>query len=148
MRFECLNGTFSKVAAMNVRRYKLVGSFPILGDGADLFCPGFVVKHLVTHSVTACLETGHKARVGWDAESVVAGLEGFGEDGIGIAVIGKHDVLIAAARTDREATHVICEEFADGVRPDVHFLRRGEGRVGRGTGGRALGLVERRPCRT
>jgi hypothetical protein len=47
--------------------------------------------------------------------SVVAGLEGFGEDGVGIAVIGQHNVLITASRTDREATHVISEEFADGV---------------------------------
>ena len=115
MRFERLNGTFSKVAAMYVRRYELVGSSPILGDGADVFCAGFVVEHLVIHSVAACLETGHKTRVGWDAVSVVARLEGFDEDGIGVAVIGQHDVLIAAAQTDREAAHVVCEEFADGV---------------------------------
>ena len=41
--------------------------------------------------------------------------EGFDEDGIGIAVIGQYDVLIAAARTNREATHIVSEEFADGV---------------------------------
>jgi hypothetical protein len=43
-------------------------------------------------------------------------------DGIGVAVVGKHDVLVAAARADWEASHVVGEEFADGVRPDVQFF--------------------------
>ena len=75
--FEGLDGMFGKVAAMNVWRYELIGSFPILGDGVDVLRAGFVVEHLVIYSVAACLKSGHKARVGWDVVSVVAGLERF-----------------------------------------------------------------------
>ena len=65
------------VAAINVWRHELVGSFPIFGDGMDAFCASFIVKLMVIHSVAACLKTGHKARVVWDAVSVIAGLERF-----------------------------------------------------------------------
>ena len=75
--FEGLDGTFDKVAAMNVWRHELVGSFPILCDGMNELCASFMVMDMVTHIVPMCLKTGHETHVGWNVVSVIAGLEGF-----------------------------------------------------------------------
>ena len=63
MRFEGLDGAFGKVVAVNVGGYKLVGSFPVLRDGANEFRTGFIVKDLVSDSVATCLESGHEPGV-------------------------------------------------------------------------------------
>ena len=54
--------------------------------------------------------------------AVMAGLEGFNKDSVGVAVVGQHDVLVATARADGEAAHVICVELADGFDSDVEFF--------------------------
>ena len=51
--------------------------------------------------------------------AVMVGLEGFNKDGVGVAVVGQHDVLVATARADGEAAHVVSVELADGFNPDV-----------------------------
>ena len=71
-----LDGTLGKVAAKNVWRHELVGSFPITCDGMNELCTRFIVKDMVTYSVPACLKMGHEMHVGWNAVSVIAGLEG------------------------------------------------------------------------
>lgn len=81
---------------------------------------------------------------------VFARAEGRIEDGVGVAVVGNHDVLIAAARTNREPTGVVCVEFADRFDADVNFvgalgwewqIGNGWSRSGRGLGeGLDLGL--------
>ena len=43
MSFKGLDGTFGKVAPMNVGRHKLIGGFPVLGDGSNVLLAGFVV---------------------------------------------------------------------------------------------------------
>ena len=54
MSFEVLDGKFCKVAKVNVRRYELIGGFPIFCDDSDVFGTGFIVKDLVINSVAAC----------------------------------------------------------------------------------------------
>ena len=44
-------------------------------------------------------------------------MEGLDEDGISVAVLGNHQVLVAAAGADREASCVVCVERADGFYP-------------------------------
>ena len=55
-------------------------------------------------------------------------------------MVGEHDVLVAAARADWEASHVVGEEFADGVRPDVQFFGGRGGSWWWGRGGASLGF--------
>ena len=78
------------------------------------------------NKVAAFLELGHDAVVGCDAVAIVAGLKGFDEDDITNAVVSEHDVLVAATEKEREAGHVISEEFADGFYPNVKFIGLGE----------------------
>ena len=100
----------------------MIGAVPVFGDGVAVFCAGLIVKELVFDYMAALLEFRHDASVGWDVVAVVFGLEGLDEDDVGVAVVGEHDVLVATARTDGEATHVVGEELADGSDPNMEFV--------------------------
>ena len=67
--------------------------------------------------VTASLEAGHDASVGRYSVEVFSCLEGLDEDGVFIAMVGHHQVLVAAAGADREASCVVRVERADGFHP-------------------------------
>ena len=75
--------------------------------------------------MAASLEAGHDAGVGWDVVAVFACLEGLNEDDVGVAVIGDHEVLVAAAGADQEASCVVGVERADGFGPEVELFGRG-----------------------
>ena len=113
MSFEGADGAFGYVAPMDVGRYQLVCSRPDVGDMAAVFLAGFVVKDLMVDDVAASLEAGHDAGVGRYAVAIFLCLEGLDEDVVFIAVIGHHQVLIAAAVADEEAACVIRVEHAD-----------------------------------
>ena len=68
----------------------------------------------MVNDVTVSLETGHDAGVGRDAMAVFSCLEGIDEDGVCVTVVGDHQVLVAAAVTDGEASCVLCVDRADG----------------------------------
>ena len=60
--------------------------------------------------------------------TVVVRFEGFDKDGIAVAVVSDHDVLVATAGACGEVTNVICIECADGLNRDMKLLggsRRG-----------------------
>ena len=59
MCLEGLNGTFSRIGAMDIGRSKLERSVPVLGDGGAVFLAGFVVKDLVFDNVAFVVEAGH-----------------------------------------------------------------------------------------
>ena len=44
--FGCVNGMFSRIASVNTRGYKLVGSLPGLGDGLFAGSIDFIIKDL------------------------------------------------------------------------------------------------------
>ena len=56
--------------------------------------------------------------------AILAGLERFDEDGVGVAIVGDHEVLVAAAGADWEAAHVFGVESAGGLDPEVDLFRR------------------------
>ena len=78
----------------------MVCSRPNVGDVAAVFLAGFVVEYLVVYGVAASLEACYDAGVGGYAVAVLSCLEGLNEDGVCIAVVGHHQVLVAAARAD------------------------------------------------
>ena len=47
------------------------------------------------------IEAGHNVGVVWDVVAVFACLEGLNEDDVGFTVIGKQEVLVAAAGADQ-----------------------------------------------
>ena len=71
--------------------------------------------------MAASLEAGHDTGEGRDAVVVFLCLEGLNDDDVGVAVIGDHQVLVAAAGADSEASCFVCVERADGFYPDVEL---------------------------
>ena len=69
------------------------------------------------NDVAARLEAGHDAGVGGYAVAISSWLEWLNEDGVCIAVIGHHQVLIAATGADGEAAYVVRVERAGGFYP-------------------------------
>ena len=69
-----------------------------VSDVAKVLLAGFVVKDLVVNNVAALLEAGHDVSVCRDTVAILARLEGFNEDDVGVAMVSDHEVLIAAAR--------------------------------------------------
>ena len=117
MSFEGADGTFGYVATMDIGGYQLVCGCPDVDDVSVVFLDGFVVEDLVVDDVTASREAVHDASVGRYAVEVFSCLEGLDEDGVGVAVVGVHQVLVAAAGADWEASCVVCVERADGFYP-------------------------------
>ena len=117
MIFEGVDGKFRYVATMDIRGYQLVCGCPDVGDVSAVFLACFVIEDLVVDDVTVSLYAGPDAGVGRYAVMVFSCLEGLDEDGVCVAVVGNHQVLVASAETDREASCVVCVERADGFYP-------------------------------
>ena len=124
MRFEGADGPFCRVAAVHVGWHELVGAVPGGRDGIAVGCAGFVVEDVSGHMETSRFEARHDVVVGWDAVVIVFGLEGLDEDGVGILVVGHHDILITASRPDWEAARVVSEEGAGSDFSEVDFVSR------------------------
>ena len=91
---------------------------------SEILIACFVVEDLVVYDVAASLEAVHDAGVGWDVMAVFACLDRLDEDDVGVTVIGNHEVLVAAAGADREASCVVCVERDDGFHPYVELSCR------------------------
>ena len=88
-----------------------------VGDVSPVFLACFVIEDLVVDDVTASIEAGHDAGVGRDAVAVFSCLQRLNEDGVCVAVVGKHEIFVAAAGADGEASCVVYLERADGFYP-------------------------------
>ena len=86
---------------MGVRGHELVLNFPVFFYYAAKFLADIVFEHLVFNGLDTVLEAGNDAVVGVDVVVVVIGLEGFDEEDVAFTVVGKHDILVAAAGADR-----------------------------------------------
>ena len=122
MSLEGEDGTFGYVAKVDVGGYQLVCGCPDVGDVSALFLACFVIEDLVVDDVNASLEAGHDASVGRYAVAVFSCLEGLDEDGVCVVVVGDHQVLVAAAGADREASYVIYVERDDRSYPKVKLF--------------------------
>ena len=67
--------------------------------------------------VTTILEADHDTSVARYAVAVFSCLEGLDEDGISVAVVDDHQVLVTDVGADWEASCVVCVERADGFYP-------------------------------
>ena len=122
MSFEGADYPLSGVAEVDVWRDKLELTYPIVLYFQLVGLAGLVVEYLDVNSVAAILETRHYAVVRLNALSIVPGLEGFDQNGIGVDVVRQHNVVVAVAGSDRDADHVVCVELADGLKEGVDFL--------------------------
>ena len=99
----------------------MVSGCPDVGDVSEVFLARFVIADLMVDDVAESLEAGHDTGVGRDVVAVFPCLEGLDEDGVGVAVVSDHGVLVAAAGADWEASCVVCVECANGFYPDVEL---------------------------
>ena len=67
---------------------------------STVFLARFDIEDLVVDDVAASLEEGHDAGVGRDAVAVFLCLEGLDEYGVGVAVVGDYQILVATAGAD------------------------------------------------
>ena len=95
----------------------MVCGCPDVGDMSEVFLSSFVVEDLVVDDLTASLEAGHDASVSRYAVTVFSCLEGLDKDGVSVAVVGDHQVLVAAAGENWEASCIVRVERADGFYP-------------------------------
>ena len=105
--FEGADGTFGDVAAVDIGGYKLVRGLPYVSDVATVLLADFVVEDLVVNDVAALLEAGHDAGVCRDTMAILAGLEGFDEDDVGVTMVSDHEVLVASYGEEWEAACVV-----------------------------------------
>ena len=68
------------------------------------------------------LEARHDAAVGYYAVTVMAGLKGFNQDDVDVAMKCDHDVAVARAGADGEPAHVISVKFTDRLDNYVDFV--------------------------
>ena len=122
MGLEIVNGLFGSAAAVGVRGNKLVLNFPVFFYYAAKFLADIVFEHLVFNGLDTVIEAGNDAFVGVDMVVVVLGLGGFDKEDVAFTVVGKHDILVASAGADREATHVSIVHISGGKDLDMEFV--------------------------
>ena len=122
MGFKGADGTFRDVAAVEIGGNELVCGLPYVSDVAMVLLSGFVAKDLVVNDVAALLEASHYAGVCGDTVAILAGMEGFNEDDVGVAMVSNHEVLVAAAGAEWEAACVVGVESAGGIEPEVDLF--------------------------
>ena len=114
--FEGVNGMLGSVAVMHVRGYELVRHLPLLLDDAFALHANLITKDLEINLVDTNGRMMHDSIVGSNVILVLLGLERADEDGIGITVVGSHDVL------NGKTTSVASVELEDGLHPNLGSL--------------------------
>ena len=101
--------------AVYVWRENMELAGPIVFYGHLVGLDGLVFEDSGVNSVAAILEPRHDKFVRRNVVSVVPGLEGLYQNGIGVDVVCQYNLMVAAEGSDREAAHVVCVELADGL---------------------------------
>ena len=109
--FEGADGLFRNVAAVDIRRDKLEGAGPVLNDGTAVFGTGLIIEDLEVNDVAFGLETSHDVVVGGKTVAIVTRVKCRDKDGVGVDMVGKHDVSVATSGADGEPTCVISVEL-------------------------------------
>ena len=87
MSFEISDGSLGDVASTDVWGHKLERAASHVLDGQFVGLAGLVVQDLQVYGVAALFETRHDAVVCRNAMAVLARLEWFNQDGVGVKVV-------------------------------------------------------------
>ena len=107
---------------MYIGGHELVYGLLDVSGVAAVLLAGFVVEDLVVNDVAVLLEAVHDAGVCGDTVAILAGLEGFDEDDVGVTMVSDHELLVAAAGAEWEAACVVGVESAGGIDPEVELF--------------------------
>ncbi len=124
MILECANGAFCLIAAMHVWKDKLESGVTFKGDCFFKGSAGFVIQDLEINGEPPGHQTRHNGIICCNAVAVALGFEGLLENEVAIGMEGNHDVLVAGACSDGEATSVIGEVLAEWFCDDQHLVGR------------------------
>ena len=100
MCFEGADGSFSNVAVVDIQRDELEGAVPVFNYGAAVFRNGFVIDDLEVNAVAFGLEASHDVVVGGETVVIVVRLKYIDKDGVGVDVVGDHDLSVATLVAD------------------------------------------------
>ena len=117
-----MDGSFGSAVEVDIRGHELVLNFPVFFYYAEKFVADIIFEHLVFNGLDTVLEAGNDAVVGVYAVMVLLGLEGFNEEDVVFTVVGKHDILVASAGAEMEATHVAIVQIVGGKDVDMEFV--------------------------
>ena len=120
--FEGADHVFGNVALVNVRRYLLVFSFPLVGDAVNVGGTGFIIKYLEVDRESVCLHAFHDGVVCRDLVCISLEFERFNDDCVGSHVMCKHDVTISAAQFNWKLSHVVSEDCVHCSSVDVELV--------------------------
>ncbi len=124
MILEHANGAFHPIAAMHVWRDKLESDVPVEGDCFFKGDAGFVIQDLEINRESLGRQMHHNGVICCNAVAVTLGYEGLLEDEVAVGVEGNHEVLVAGACSDGEATSVTGEELAEQFCDDKDLVGR------------------------
>ena len=126
MVFPSLDGSFSCILAMVVRRDALEGDFVFLESFFELV-GALVVEEVQLGRTAAGLKLPTQLGPGFGELASLATFEGRGESGVGVAVAEDHDTIVAARQLDRELACLVGARFFELVCAFVlWFLGRAE----------------------
>ena len=94
MVLECPDGSFGRILSVDVRRYQLEAA-PIGSDGMLEHRTNIVVEDVQCRGGVVLCQSCVDILISCDAVGVMFGRERPDEDGVGRAMDGDHDVLIA-----------------------------------------------------
>ena len=114
---------FNNVATVDIWRDEPEDAVTVFNNGTAVFGTGFVVEDLEVNAVAFGLEASHDVVVGGKMVAIIARLKCRDKDGVGVDVVGKHDVSVATSGADRELAHVISVDLNYWLYPDMEFLR-------------------------
>ena len=117
-------GSISSIAKVDIWGHQLAVTRPLFRDDTMILSADFIINNLEVDPVAALLEAGHNLVVGGNEMVVALILEGFDVDGVVVALVSDHDVLIPTAREDRETAHIICVDTSDVGYLNVQFVGR------------------------
>ena len=113
MGLEGADGLPGSIAAMEIWGHQLVVTIPLFIDDTMIFSSVFIIKNLEVNPVTTLLEVGYNIVVGGNAMAVPIRLEVFDVDGVAVAVVGEHNVLITTVIALGETENIINVELAN-----------------------------------
>jgi hypothetical protein len=115
---------------MHVWRDEFESGIPFEGDCFFIGGTGFVIQDLEINGEPPGRQMRHNGVIRCNAVAVALGFEGLLENEVAVSVEANHDVLVARACSDGEASSVVGEElaewFCDGQRLGWKTLQREE----------------------
>jgi hypothetical protein len=116
------DGALRPIPAVHVWGDELELGFPLDGDGFLVRGASLIVENLEVNGKAACHQPCHDSIVGHNPMTVIPGLESLLEDEVAIGMEGNHHILVAQARLDQKATHVVSVQPAEGVYFDEDLM--------------------------